>query len=98
MSYEVRQTATFAHWLDALADVKAQKAIARRIVRVSAGLLGDSKSVGHGVSELRVDVGPGYRVYYTIRGRVVVILLHGGTKGTQARDIAKAQELLAALE
>lgn len=98
MFYEVRQTAEFAEWLDGLTNVQAQKAIARRIVRVSAGLIGDSKSVGHGISELRVDTGPGYRVYYTIRQRVVVILLHGGTKGTQARDIAKARELLAALE
>lgn len=66
-------------------------------MRISAGLFGDSKSLGHGISELRVDIGPGYRVYYTIRGQTVVFLLHGGPKGTQTRDIAKARELLAGL-
>jgi putative addiction module killer protein len=90
---EVRQTRLFRDWLAALRDATAAKAIKRRIVRVQAGLFGDAKSVGGGVHELRVDHGPGYRVYFARRGALVVLLLCGGDKGSQDRDIARAKAL-----
>lgn len=93
MQYEVRTTEEFDEWLDGLNDDKAREAIATRIVRLGVGLLGDWATVGDGVSELRIHYGPGYRVYFTIMDRVIVILLHGGTKRTQRRDIGKAKEL-----
>ena len=95
---EVRQTIVFADWLSALRDTKAAALIAKRIVRVQSGLLGDVKSVGGGVSELRVDFGPGYRVYFAQRGLVLIVLLCGGDKGTQQRDIIAAQAMAAELE
>lgn len=95
---EVRQTELFAAWLDALADRRAVERIAQRIVRLQAGLLGDVKPVGGGVSELRVDHGPGYRVYFVQRGRVLIILLCGGDKASQRRDIERAKALAADLE
>lgn len=90
---EVRQTRLFRDWLTALRDVTGAKAIKRRIVRVQAGLFGDAKSVGDGVHELRVDYGPGYRVYFARRGVLIVLLLCGGDKGSQDRDIARAKAL-----
>lgn len=93
MPYIVEQTEVFAQWLHALRDLCARFAIARRIDRVQAGNLGDAKSVGGGVSEMRVDVGPGYRLYDTVRDRQVVFLLVGGNKKTQSSDIAKAMRL-----
>ncbi|QXT34318.1 type II toxin-antitoxin system RelE/ParE family toxin [Sphingomonas sanguinis] len=93
MTYTVRQTEIFAAWLADLTDRNAQKAIAKRLVRVEAGLLGDTASVGGGVSEMRFFVGPGYRVYFTIRQREIVILLCGGDKSSQSRDIRQAKEL-----
>lgn len=93
MVYLVQQTETFAAWLDGLRDLRARIAIARRIERMAAGNLGDAKSVGGGVSELRVDVGPGYRLYFTRRRGVIVILLCGGDKRSQKADIARAQRL-----
>ncbi len=89
----VRQTNEFADWIGALADRRARGRIAARIVRIQSGNLGDCRSVGSGVSELRVDVGPGYRVYFTIRQRELVILLCGGDKGSQRRDIVMARRL-----
>ena len=94
---EVRQTEEFARWLTSLQDARAAARIAQRIVRVQSGLLGDVKAVGEGVSELRIDYGPGYRLYFVQRGRALVILLCGGDKGTQARDIRRAKELSAGL-
>jgi putative addiction module killer protein len=94
---EVRQTEEFARWLKSLRDPKAAARIAQRVVRVQSGLLGDVKPVGEGVSELRIDYGPGYRLYFVQRGRTLVILLCGGNKGTQARDIRRAKELSAGL-
>ena len=91
--FTVQLTANFQSWLDALRDVRAQVSIARRIERISAGNLGDVKPVGEGVSELRVDVGPGYRVYFVQRGGHWVVLLAGGDKSSQSRDIARAQQL-----
>lgn len=96
--FTVRQTRTFAEWLEALADPIARKRIAARIVRVEAGNFGDVKSVGGKVSELRVDVGPGYRVYFTRRGRELILLLCGGDKSTQSGDIAEAKAMVAELE
>ncbi|MGO4872998.1 MAG: type II toxin-antitoxin system RelE/ParE family toxin [Roseiarcus sp.] len=92
---EVRQTAVFRDWLDSLTDERASERIAQRLVRLQAGLFGDVRSVGGGVSELRVDYGPGYRVYFARRGRTIVVLLCGGDKRTQARDI-KAAKVMAA--
>jgi putative addiction module killer protein len=77
-------------WLDGLADRLARARIVARLDRLSAGLFGDWKSVGGGVCELRVDQGPGYRVYYGQDGNTLILLLCGGTKRTQAKDIEKA--------
>ena len=95
---EVRQTTVFRAWLDRLADRRATERISQRIVRLQAGLLGDVKPVGEGVSELRVDHGPGYRVYFVQRGQVLIVLLFGGDKRSQARDIRRAKALAAELE
>lgn len=92
---EVRQTEAFAKWLESLRNERAAAKIAQRIVRFQSGLLGDVKPVGGGVSEFRVDYGPGYRVYFAHRGRTIVILLCGGDKGTQAADIKRAKTLAA---
>lgn len=90
---EVRETLLFARWLDALDDVRARARILVRIERLVAGNAGDAKTVGEGVSELRIDYGPGYRVYYKKHGRALIILLAGGSKQTQARDIKTALRL-----
>jgi putative addiction module killer protein len=95
---DVRQTTIFREWLDALVDQRAAIRIAQRIVRLQAGLVGDVKPVGGGISELRVDYGPGYRVYFVRRGQVLIILLCGGDKRSQRRDIARAKILAAELE
>ena len=95
---EIQQTDAFSKWLSGLRDLAAKARILVRIDRLRLGLIGDSKPVGDAVSELRVDHGPGYRVYYTWRGRELVLLLVGGDKSTQARDIKKAKLLLANLE
>lgn len=95
---EIRQTELFATWLRSLRDKQAQKRIAQRLVRIEAGLFGDAKSVGGGVSELRIDYGPGYRVYFTRRGNTVVILICGGDKSSQSRDIARAQQMVEELD
>lgn len=93
MTYIIQQTPTFAQWHAAVRDMRAKIAIARRIDRASAGNLGDVKPVGNGVSELRVEVGAGYRVYFTMRGGVVVVLLAGGDKSSQDADIRRAKKL-----
>ncbi|GFM71397.1 hypothetical protein PSCICL_23890 [Pseudomonas cichorii] len=93
MTYSVQQTSTFALWHAALRDMRARIAIARRIERASAGNLGDVKSVGEGVSEMRVDVGVGYRVYFTTRDRTIIVLLVGGDKSTQPADIKRAKSM-----
>ena len=86
---EVRQTLEFEAWLRSLVDVRAAKRIAQRIVRLQAGLLGDVKYFS-GIGELRIDYGPGYRVYFVRRGPILIILLCGGDKSSQKRDIGKA--------
>jgi len=90
---EVRQTDVFANWLRKLADDNARFRIVARIRRLSLGNFGDVKPVGEGVSELRIDYGPGYRVYLRQRGNVLVLLLIGGTKKTQGADIVRAKKL-----
>ena len=90
---EVRQTETFARWFKRLRDARAQARIRVRIDRLSLGNPGDVKPVGEGVSEMRVDYGPGYRLYFASRGRAVVLLLCGGDKATQDADIAQAKAL-----
>ena len=94
---EVRQTELFKEWFAGLRDANARRRIAQRIVRLQSGLLCDVKSVGDGVSELRVDYGPGYRLYFVRRGTEVVILICGGDKHTQERDIRRAKLLAADL-
>lgn len=95
---EVRQTQTFKDWLAALRDRKAAAKIAARIARVELGNFGDVEPVGEGVSELRIHYGPGYRLYIAQRGAELVILLCGGDKSTQRRDIAAARKMAGELE
>lgn len=90
---EIRKTATFAKWIDELRDIRARARVQARIERLVIGHTGDAKPVGEGVSELRIDYGPGYRVYFKKQGRSVVILLAGGDKRTQSRDIKTALRL-----
>ena len=90
---EVRQTDEYAEWFKSLRDRRARARINTRIRRLSLGNPGDVKPVGEGVSELRIDYGPGYRVYFIQRGGSLVILLAGGDKQTQNRDIRTALEL-----
>ncbi|PIP00920.1 type II toxin-antitoxin system RelE/ParE family toxin [Pleomorphomonas carboxyditropha] len=87
---EVRQTLEFRDWLASLRDRRARERIAQRLVRLQAGLFGDAKFF-EGLGELRVDYGPGYRVYFVRRGNVLIILLCGGDKRTQPADIARAK-------
>ena len=87
---EIRKTDVFVEWLDSLRDMRARARVLVRIERLAAGNPGDVKPVSEGVSELRIDYGPGYRVYFKKRGRGLVILLVGGDKNTQTRDIKKA--------
>ena len=91
-------TGDTTQWLASLRDDVAAKRIKQRIARVQIGLFGDAKSVGDGLSELRVDHGPGYRVYFIRRGDILVILLCGGDKGGQARDISRAKAMAEQLE
>ena len=91
--YEVVKSATFRNWLKGLRDRSARARIAVRIDRIEEGNFGDHRSVGGGVSEVRVNVGQGYRIYYTIRSRTVVILLCGGDKSSQRRDIRRARQM-----
>jgi putative addiction module killer protein len=90
---EVRQTREFATWLHRLKDPNAVARIVARIRRMEQGNPGDSRGVGKGVLEMRIDYGPGYRIYYTHRGVRIVILLCGGDKRTQAEDIKQARTL-----
>ena len=87
------KTDEFAAWLDGLRDIRARARIQVRIERLLAGNAGDAQPVGEGVSELRIDHGPGYRVYFKRRGREIVILLAGGSKATQAGDIRMALKM-----
>lgn len=90
---EIRQTETFAKWLSGLRDRQARARIQTRIDRLQLGLAGDVKPVGEGVSELRIDFGPGYRIYFLQLGQSLIILLAGGHKRTQTTDIRTALKL-----
>lgn len=90
---EIRKTDIFVQWIDALRDLRARARIQVRIERLVAGNPGDVEPVGEGVSELRINYGPGYRVYFKQRGHDLIILLAGGDKTTQARDIKAALRL-----
>ena len=90
---EIRKTELFARWLDELGDVRARARVLARIERLAAGNPGDVGPVGEGVSELRIDYGPGYRVYFKRRRPMLIILLAGGDKDSQARDIKAALRL-----
>lgn len=91
--FEIRKTDAFVQWLDGLRDIHARARVLARIERLAGGNPGDVKPVGEGVSELRIDYGPGYRVYYKKQGREVIILLAGGDKRSQANDIKAALRL-----
>jgi len=87
---EVRKTDAFAEWLDRLRDIQARARVQARIERLAAGNPGDVEPIGEGVSELRINYGPGYRVNFKQRGRQIIILLAGGDKSAQAKDIKDA--------
>jgi putative addiction module killer protein len=91
--YEVLQTNVYVRWFEGLRDLNAQLRIGARIRRVSLGNFGDVKAVGEGISELRIPYGPGYRVYFVQQGMTVIVLLAGGDKSSQRRDIERAKEL-----
>jgi putative addiction module killer protein len=89
----ILRTQVYADWFDSLRDLRAKARITARIAAASAGNFGDCEPVGEGVSEMRIDFGPGYRVYFTRSGKIVYILLCGGDKSTQAKDIRRAKLL-----
>ncbi|NCD12240.1 MAG: type II toxin-antitoxin system RelE/ParE family toxin [Epsilonproteobacteria bacterium] len=91
--YSIHQTHKFSQWLTKLKDMRARITIAQRLERAETGNLGDVKSVGGSVYKMRIDLGPGYRLYYTMRGNELIILLMGGDKSTQQSDIDKAIEM-----
>jgi putative addiction module killer protein len=93
MKYEIRTTKLFDDWVKNLKDRQAALSIAKRLDRVLKGNLGDVASLSDGVSEMRIFIGSGYRLYYTLRGNELIILLCGGDKSTQQRDIQKAKDL-----
>ena len=95
---KILQTSDFRDWLKKLRDRQARFRIGERIDRLVAGNFGDTKSVGDGVQELRMRFGPGYRIYYVLRGDVLIILLSGGDKDSQVRDIAKAKRMAKELD
>ena len=90
---EVRKTEVYARWLDSLRDARARARVLVRVERLAGGNAGDVRPVGEGVSELRIDYGPGYRVYFRKQGRMVVVLLAGGGKRTQSQDVKTALRL-----
>jgi len=93
MKYDVKQTETFSLWLKKLKDRIAKIAILRRIVKLQDGVFGDSKYISDGIYELRINISKGYRVYFTNEENLLLILLIGGNKSTQSKDIEKAKEL-----
>lgn len=93
MIFEIRQTETYAKWERSLRDSIARASIAARVMRLAHGNPGDVKPIGNGVNELRIHYGPGYRVYFQQRGTMIILLLCGGDKGSQAKDIARAKAL-----
>ncbi len=98
MHYEIETTNVFDKWLAGITDIRHRARIAIRFDQIRIGNFGDHKSLGGGLFELRFFVGPGFRTYYTVRNGRVVFLLTGGDKSTQAKDIEKARNIMAALE
>jgi len=96
--FTIKRTHAFAAWLDGLKDRSTRIRLIRRLDRAAAGNLGDVKSVGHGVFEMREQFGPGWRMYYVQRGTTLIVMLGGGDKSTQSKDIARAIELAATIE
>lgn len=96
--YTIKPLPSFIEWLDGLADEKMRGIISARIKRLERGLMGDVEPVGEGVSELRIHIGSGWRVYFTKRGERLIILLAGGSKSTQKNDIKRAKKLTALLD
>jgi len=92
--YEIKSTNTFVKWLSKLKDIRARIAVARRIERMGHGNFGDVKPINSHISELRINTGPGYRVYFAKKENTIIVLLVGGDKSTQSKDIEKAQKLL----
>jgi putative addiction module killer protein len=89
----VVESSAYRSWFEGLCDIQARARIDARLRRISLGNFGDAQSVGGGVRELRIDYGPGYRVYFTLRGQLMVLLLCGGDKRTQASDIKRAKKM-----
>lgn len=96
--FEVEATSVYSGWFRSLRDRTARTRIAARIIRMQAGNFGDAKSVGASLYELRLAFGPGYRVYYTRRSERIILLLCGGDKSSQSRDISRAKQLISELE
>jgi putative addiction module killer protein len=96
--YEVLQTSVYASWFRSVRDKAVRGRIVARIERLQLGNFGDAKSIGGGVHELRMNFGPGYRVYFTRRGERIILLLCGGDKASQSRDIARARQIASELE
>lgn len=96
--YIVRETEQFQAWLDLLSDRRAKLRIVARLRRAEIGNLGDWKSIERGICEMRIEYGPGYRLYFTRRGKVLIIILCGGDKSTQQKDIRRAQRIVGQLE
>lgn len=94
MEFQIQQTVLFERWHLSLRDLRARIAIARRIDRAALGHFGDVRVLGDGLSEFRVDIGPGYRIYYMRRGSEVILLMLGGDKSTQRQDIQAARALM----
>jgi putative addiction module killer protein len=92
--YELQSTSTFDEWLKALRDNRAKGRILTRLDSARLGNLGDCRSLGGGLQEMRVFTGPGYRIYFAIRGKALIVVLCGGDKSSQARDIARTRQLL----
>lgn len=95
---EVKETVVFARWLAGLRDIVARRRILQRIARIEMGLLGNVKTLGGGLQEIRVDHGSGYRIYFIYRGQTIILLLCGGDKGSQSRDIERARVMAGELE
>jgi len=98
MKYQIKKTKQFDKWMNGLKDVRGKIGIARRIERIRHGNFGDMKSVGDDVSELRITTGPGYRIYFMKHEDMIIVLLVGGDKSKQSKDIAKAKKLREELE
>lgn len=96
--YEIRRTDTFSKWLDRLRDARARVRVLSRLTRAEDGNLGDTKPVGESVSEMRIDYGPGYRIYFTKQRKTIIVLLVGGDKSSQEQDIRRAIQLARDLE